>query len=150
MFWVGVGVALSPVFSSAASYLKVHIILHRNLLLSYIYKCCMMMSHMMFFFFFVMYLKIQKYAMTMIEKTDTQNNKSATATATSPRAKQCKLTIVVPAGFEIEITQANKSETSQGSSATSAVTVDMPPTKTKPIESKDDNESTKEPKKSGI
>ncbi|KAF5817414.1 putative Heat shock chaperonin-binding, STI1 domain-containing protein [Helianthus annuus] len=114
MFWVGVGVALSPVFSSAASYLK-------------------------------------KYAMTMIEKTDTQNNKSATATATatSPRAKQCKLTIVVPAGFEIEVTQANKSETSQGSSATSAVTVDVPPTKTKPIESNDDNESIKEPKKSG-
>ncbi|KAJ0785558.1 putative Heat shock chaperonin-binding, UCH-binding domain superfamily, STI1 [Helianthus annuus] len=112
LFWVGVGVALSPVFSSAASNLK-------------------------------------KYAMTMIEKTDTQNNKSATATATSPRAKQCKLTIVVPAGFEIEITQANKSETSQGSSATSAVTVDMPPTKTKPTESNDDNESTKEPKKSG-
>ncbi|KAM0035041.1 putative Heat shock chaperonin-binding, UCH-binding domain superfamily, STI1 [Helianthus debilis subsp. tardiflorus] len=112
LFWVGVGVALSPVFSSAASYLK-------------------------------------KHAMTMIEKTDTHNNKSATATATSPRAKQCKLTIVVPAGFEIEITQANKSETSQGSSATSAVTVDVPPTKTKPTESKDDDESTKELNKSG-
>ncbi|XP_022013423.1 protein TIC 40, chloroplastic isoform X1 [Helianthus annuus] len=74
LFWVGVGVALSPVFSSAASYLK-------------------------------------KYAMTMI---------------------------------------ANKSETSQGSSATSAATVDVPPTKTKPTESKDDNESTKEPKKSAF
>ncbi|KAM0001280.1 hypothetical protein Hdeb2414_s0383g00881871 [Helianthus debilis subsp. tardiflorus] len=98
LFWVGVGVALSPVFSSAASYLK-------------------------------------KYAMTMIAKMDTQNNQSATA-ATSPCAKQCKST--------------NKSATSQGSSATSAATVDVPPTKTKPTESKDDNESTKEPKKSAF
>ncbi|KAI7756198.1 hypothetical protein M8C21_032404 [Ambrosia artemisiifolia] len=169
LLWVGLGVALSPVFSSAASYLK-------------------------------------KYAMTLMEEMDKQNNKSATAglsngsdaksataglsngsdaksasvtivappgfeielkqvnqsaaaeqgsAAASPTAKKCLVTVVLPAGFKTEVTQNNQSGTSQGSSAaTSAVTVDLPLTKTEakpaPAESEDDIEILKDSKKSGI
>ncbi|KAI7738911.1 hypothetical protein M8C21_020072 [Ambrosia artemisiifolia] len=141
LLWVGLGVALSP----AASYFK-------------------------------------KYAMTLMEEMDKQNNKSATAglsngsdaksataglsngsdaksasvtivapagfeieltqvnqsataeqgsAAASPPAKKCSVNVVLPAGFKTEVTQNNQSVTSQGSSAaTSAVTIDLPLTKT--------------------